>query len=154
MKKLSDYLVENWFKIKKEFPVISTPLFHATNSIIMIKRSGKIIDASSGGESKWGSQQKGISTSRNLDFLLDGRFGNSILVFDKKEIQRRYKIEPFQFGSASDEFEERIVATSIPDSYIKVVIMTSKNPNKLYIKEWSMWPYPVVVNIDGVWQKV
>jgi hypothetical protein len=154
MKTFRSFLTEDWVHIKRLINV-REPLFHATSSFIAIKNSGEIKDSTDTNvQSRFGSQQFGISMSRNLNPLLSGRWGNSILVLDRRQIQQKYKIEPFQLKGVSDEFEDRVLTKSIPSTFIKAVVMTMKNPSMMYQKEWSGWPFDVIVNIDDEWKKL
>ena len=136
--------LSGWMRFKDHFPGVRSPLFHATTgpraANIVLRGEGLKADS---GFSNYGGQV-GMSTSRDLGFLLGGDFGKVILVFDRADLERRFRIEPVQHPTAPDEYEERVYADRIPASLIRGVILNF-DPLRSEIEEWrSAVDIPVV----------
>lgn len=136
--------LSGWMRFKGHFPGVRSPLFHATTgpraANIVLRGEGLKADS---GFSDYGGQV-GMSTSRDLGFLLGGDFGKVILVFDRADLERRFRIEPVQHPTAPDEYEERVYADRIPASLIRGVILNF-DPLRSEIEEWrSAVDIPVV----------
>lgn len=135
--------VASWMGVKKFFPNVSQPIFHATRGprAVSIALRGEGIKSSSG-YSDFGGQV-GVSCSRNLSFLLKGDFGNVIFVLDYKQLASRYQIDPVQHP-IGDEYEERVQADALPASLIQGVIFNTTLMRPI-AQEWvEAVPYPVV----------
>ena len=147
--------MSSWMKFKGSFPGVRSPLFHATTgpraANIALRGQGLKSDS---GFSNYGGQA-GISMSRDLSSLFGGGFGKVIFVFDKDELERKFKVAPFQHPSVPDEFEERVEAEHIPASMIKGVILNWR-PLQFELDEWrSLVDFPIAYQIDraGTWGK-
>lgn len=137
----------SWFQLRRFFPV-SNPLFHATTgprASSIMQEGLRVADSirSSG-------QQVGVSTTRNLDSLLTGNFGNFIFVIDGDRVQS----DPVQYSGMPDEFEERVWSGRVPPEAI--VGMIQNRPIYRYeFPELLTWGKPVVFKSrEAGWQKV
>ena len=130
-----------WVKLRRFFGV-RNPLFHATTGprAGMIVRGGGIKANSS--FSDFGGQV-GISATRSLSEALRGNFGPYIFVLDGQAIGSRYKVEPLQHPSASDEMEERIYADKIPVTMIRGLVI-DRHVIRIEAEELAESPFPVV----------
>ena len=121
------------YKLNKLLP--THPLFHATPAAVSILAHGEGLCSDKG--SRFGrGNTKSISLSRDLTWLLDGKFGNAILVLDRDDLKMKYKIEPVDakgymsnYEYRKGELEERVYADTIPVKYIKAAILLIK-PHK------------------------
>lgn len=134
--------LRRWFTPRK-------PLFHATTG----PRAGQIMRDGfrSDVENRWGNPaQVGISTSRNLAFMLEGHFGNYILVLDEDQVRRRFQLKPVAYPNYQDEYETRIMSKRLGTEYIQGLIVNRPLP-RFEIEEWAQMPFPVVHKEKGKW---
>ena len=129
------------------------PLFHATAAAVSILAHGEGLRSDKG--SRFGrGNYKSISLSRDLTWLLNGKFGSTILVLDRDEIKTKFKLEPVDplaymsdFKFRKGELEERVQADVIPVKFVKAAIMLLKpHKNKDGASEFSdpnLWPQSV-----------
>jgi hypothetical protein len=153
VKSSSRHVEASWARVKTLLEGISDPLFHATTG----PRASSILKEGlkSGQGSNFGQGNvDSLSLSRNLSFLLQGHFGNVIFVFDKAEIQRRFKTHPHQYAGMGDEFEERVLTSHIPSSMIRALIFKFKpmQAEIRYIKEQTSVPI-IYQDREGYWHK-
>jgi len=139
------------YRLSKLLPV--HPLFHATPAAVSILAHGEGICSDKG--SRFGrGNTKSISLSRDLTWLLDGKFGKAILVLDRDQLKTKFKIEPVDAkGFMSDyeyrkgELEERVYAEVIPVKYIKAAIMLLKphrtKDGSTEYADQNLWPQSV-----------
>ena len=121
---IAEFLDENLARLRKATGVDS-PLLHTTTQAVSIVARGGGIQA--GKESRFGQGNVNtISTTRSWDVATSGNFGNTVLVLDKADLKKRFKIKPIQRSDASFEAEERIVAGSIPVKHIKAMVTLVK----------------------------
>ena len=153
-------LTENWSAVRKWFDV-REPLFHATTGprSVSIFRDGFLKSSFDG---SWGRGndrvQWGISTARTLQPLLDGEFGQYVLVLDGGAIKRNYEVKPVQYGGKSgwlrDEQEERIWTKKLPVKYIRGIIILHE-PYKFEKKELAeKFDFPIVYKTKNGWESV
>jgi hypothetical protein len=148
-------LTESWMQVKSLLPGITSPLFHATSpgKAISIVLNGEGLKVGSGYSNfGGGGNHNGVSMSRDLSSLLRGTFGNVVLVYDGTELRRRYKVVPYQDRSVADEFEERVLAPSIPFSLIRGVVFASRAPLRFVLEEWTeAVDFPVIYKGKAGW---
>ena len=143
--------VHSDYNLNKLLP--SHPLYHATPAAVSIVSHGEGICSDKG--SRFGKgNNKSISLTRDFNWLLDGRFGNAILVLDRDQLKTKFKIEPVDakgymsnYEFRKHELEERVYTGLIPVKYIKAVILLTKPlKNKKGSSEYSdpvFWPQSI-----------
>jgi hypothetical protein len=141
-------LAQGWMTVKRFFPGVRSPLFHATRGTRVhgIFREGLRPDAKDGAPA-----QQGMSLTRDLTWALKGNFGRFVLVLDRNELRQRFDVSPSQYTSWEDEFEERVTTDRIPPSMIRGIV-TSHRPMRSEIEEWkTKLSVPVVYLSGGKW---
>jgi hypothetical protein len=134
-----------WMRLKRLLPHVWKPLFHGTKptNVTDIVSSGFKSDTKSPRGDL--AAQVGISTSRNIEFMLQGHFGNAIFVLDEEDLKTRFKLMPIRYPNWPDEFETRIMTLSIQPSFIRGLIYV--NPLLPFEVRWMKkqnWKFPVV----------
>ena len=152
--KFRQLLKENWGNARK---LIKTrnPLFHATYNIDAILKDKGIKNMN----------QDGVSTSRNLDFLIrDGinEFGRFIFVIDRDKVSKRLKLQPIRYPyteDGQDEFEEKIITKKLTiKPYIVGLIVNAYNPTQIELETYANWkkefnlPFDVIIYYKGKYQ--
>ena len=148
--KLKPPRTASWMKVKRFFPGVRNPVFHATTGprAASIAMRGEGIKSNSGFTNFGAGNMGSISLSRDLNFLLKGGFGNVIFVLDRDELNRKFPVNPHAYLNWEDEYEERVFTDKIPPSMIRGVILRYK-PLGFELDEWeSKVGYPVAY-IDG-----
>jgi len=143
------YCVEADYRLNQLLP--PHPLFHATPAAVQILADGEGVRTGKG--SRWYHDIKAICLTRDVSWLLDGKFGNAILVFDRDELKTKFKIEPMDplgymsgFEQRRGEREERVFTNHIPVKYIKAMITLGKPyKNKDGSAEYTALPWPQTV---------
>jgi len=150
VRRLSASRVASWVKVKRFFPGVRNPVFHATTgpraASIALRSEGI---RSNSGVSNFGAGNMGsISLSRDLSFLLKGGFGNVIFVLDRDELSRKFPVNPLAYPDWEDEYEERVFTDKIPPSMIRGVIFRYK-PLGFELGEWESKVDCPLVYIEG-----
>jgi len=135
------------YKLNKMLP--PHPLFHATPAAVQILNQGEGICSGKG--SRWAKgNNASISLTRDVTWLLDGKFGTAILVLDRDEIKTRYKVEPLDalgymsgYKFRKGEAEERVYTKNIPINFIKAMITLVKPIKNEYTYPKYGWPQNV-----------
>ena len=137
------YQVVSDYALNKLLPAHS--LFHGTPAAVSIVSHGEGLRSDKGSR----RNNKSISFTRDLTWLLDGKFGNAIIVLDRDELKTKFKIEPVDaFGYMSEykyrkqELEERIYSSYIPVKYIKAVIFLKIHKPSEF-SDPKLWPQSV-----------
>lgn len=140
------HVVESDYRLNKLLP--THPLFHATSFAVPILVDNEGIRSDKGSR-WWKKNDKAICLTRDISWLLDGKFGNTILVLDREQLKTRFKIEPVDplaymsgFQIRKGEKEERIYTDCIPAKYIKAMIVLVKPHKKMGIVEFKESPWP------------
>lgn len=137
-----------WIKVRNYFDVYK-PLFHGTvgPKVPLILQHG----LKSNVRGPRGTvAQVGISTSRNLDFVLEGHFGNYVLVLDEQELSRRFRLRSIQYSQWPDKYETRIMARRVPPLHVHGLIINRTLPRSEK-RELSGLEIPVVHRVKSKW---
>lgn len=133
----------DWTRVRRWIPSVRRPLFYATTK----SKAAYIVRY---GLKSSGPSQVGISTFRDLPFVLEGHFGNWVIVLDEEDLAKRYQLREVGYPDFPAEMETRVVAKSLEPHWVQGLIYNGRLPKPDH-KTLANAPFPVVHKESNKW---